>query len=187
MRTPPLYVYLVRVNDQLREALSIAPPEWVEAHGLPHKSIVGIYTQPAPKGGKPPLESFWTNPDFLDLLHSVVAEHGPRLPALLATALEQWEGIVYLVDERSAPTEDGAAATDVIGGFEVNGGQLNAASYLRNPNYDPVTASGALRLDALLATALTERALVAGDVRTGESEPDPDEPWELREDAEPRS
>lgn len=152
----PLYTYIVRVSDQVRESVSMLPPEFVAEHGLPRPAIAGIFTKPAAKRGQPPWDSFWVNPDFLQIVHEVVAALAPTMEALQSAARQQGDGWVYVLDDRS-PDAAQVPIEDVVGGFAVAGGEIDTGSYRPNPEWALVGPRGRFRLPAPLTDHVMSR------------------------------
>ena len=54
-------------------------------------------------------------------------------------------GLSIIIDQRSKDQNE-TKARDILGSFEVTGGQLNADSFQFNPNYQIISTHGIFRL-----------------------------------------
>src|SRR5262245_46591678 len=80
------------------QALSLLRPDEVSAlGGMPSEAVAGTW----PEGQAPSVDSFRTNPLFVEFLHHVIAMAGPSDPELMAAAAGQKEGWVYMIDART--------------------------------------------------------------------------------------
>jgi hypothetical protein len=136
--------------ERLR-ALSLLSPEQVEEIGsLKGEAILGFIT-----GEILSLEYFSTNKVFKDFTQTVIASEAPKDSELQAAAIEQKEGLLYIIDNRVADLElEETAPEDIIGVFEIKDGQIVANSYQPNDNYLIFGNNGLMQLPASLHEAL---------------------------------
>ena len=69
------------------------------------------------------------NPRFVELLHRVVERWAPEGPDFQFEAWRQRDGWVYVLDARTPTPQESVPAEDIIGAFEVQGGDLVVGSY----------------------------------------------------------
>lgn len=165
----PLYLWLHRV---LTEAVELRPYRSSDAfllsplvldqasqHGLPEGAVAGHLPLHVTQITK---ELFVPNPQFLSLLHEVVALHGPSLfvkdPANLS------DGLFRIFDLRAPDLRDPGLGgqiemEDVIGHFDVRAGEIVPDSYRPNPEYLLVGRRGPFVLGQELKNRLIERLL----------------------------
>jgi hypothetical protein len=142
MEASRVYAYQVSVGGEMRDYVSILPPELAQRVGLPAESIVGGFAE---------------RPAFQELLNRVVARHGPDEPQLVDEARRVGSGYVYLIDGRTPDPSAPMLADDVIGAFQVRDGQIVREPYLPNPKhtvFDP--AKGFFRLSDTLHRRLVD-------------------------------
>jgi hypothetical protein len=94
------------------------------------------------------------NRAFVQFMHDVIAHRGPTVPALLAEAKRQMDGLVVVVDQRTHTPGGAVPPEDIIGAFEVRGGKL--ISYRPNENHKILSANGFVQLGAELQQCLLE-------------------------------
>ena len=147
-------------NDSL-QALSLLRPDEVSAlGGLPSEAIAGTW----PEGQDQLVDSFRTNPRFVEFLHHVIAMAGPSDPGLMAAAVAQKEGWVYMIDARTPDGPQGRVPPeDIIGAFEVRGGVLVPGGYQAMASHRVFTANGLVSLSPRMRSAFVQalRELVA--------------------------
>jgi len=159
MEASSVYVYRVSVDGEMRDYVSILPPEMTQRLGLPGAAIVGVLVAPEGGGELPLLERFSANPAFAELLSRVVARHGPDEPSLVEEARRVGSGYVYVIDGRTPDPAAPMRSEDVIGAFQVRNGEVVREPYLPNPKHELLTADGFFRLsDTLHAKLLEELA-----------------------------
>ena len=90
------------------------------------------------------IEALEHNPMFLAFLHSAIAMHGPSQPALVAAALRQRTGYLYVLDMRT-PSGKEVTMDDVIGVFTVDDGRIGPNSYVASGSWRALSASGMFR------------------------------------------
>lgn len=144
-----LYVFTFHNNGQLHRALAVLSPEQVGEHGLPTEAVLGQIKSLMPSMTP---DQFESNEAFLRLLHQVVQEHAPQLPALQSLAKTQGTGEVAVIDERTPITE--VENEDILGWFEVGRGEIKPHSYRPNEHYRLLTNRGPLQLPSLLQETL---------------------------------
>jgi hypothetical protein len=133
-----------------RRVISLLTPEQVtECGGLSPQAICGSFaTDEIAK------ESFQPNRTFVAFMHEVIGEAGLRDAALRAAAAQQQEGWVYVIDLRTSEGPQGRVpAEDIVGGFEVNEGQLTG-TYRANDRHLVYSGNGLVRLPPTLEAAL---------------------------------
>jgi hypothetical protein len=140
-------------SNASRRIVSLLPPDAVAALGaLPAKAICGELI-----GDERAETSFRPNPAFVEEMHRVIADTGPRSPALAKTARRQKEGYVYVIDLRTPQGVQGAVPPeDIIGAFKVEQSRVVPGSYRRSPQHKIFSRNGLVRLppdlnDALIA------------------------------------
>ena len=151
-------VFVVRavVGGAPRDYATILPPEAVFATGLPNEAIVGLLLEP-PSDGRPlSPDAFAENPAFRKVLDEVIGRHAPDEPALRDEARRLGSGYVYVIDGRTPDPRAQAPAEDVIGAFQVRGGELVREPYLPNPRHRLFTGNGFFRLSDTLHQRLLE-------------------------------
>jgi hypothetical protein len=159
MESSSVYVYRVSVDGEMRDYVSILPPEMTQRLGLPGAAVVGVLL--ATEGGEevPLVERFSPNPAFVELLGRVVGRHGPDESSLVEEARRVGSGYVYVIDGRTPDPAAPMRAEDVIGAFQVRDGEVVREPYLPNPKHQLLTADGFFRLsDTLHAKLLEELA-----------------------------
>jgi len=128
-------------EDKGQYLLSALSPGIVFKKGVPREAILG---ELAGNAGQISPEGFRPNPVFIQFLHWVIARHSTQCSDLVEEAKRQQEGYVYVIDQRT-PTPGGQVPLeDIIGVFEVKGGEL--ATYRASPNHQLLTQQGPLRL-----------------------------------------
>lgn len=148
-----LYVYAINLGGQALAALSVLTPAEVERYGLPAEAVLGEVDPHRPN--MTPAD-FTPNAAFLELLSDVIRQHAPQLDSLQKQAARVRNGAVYVIDWRSVQRGEQPPYEDMIGWFGVRQGQIIAASYNPNPNYQLLSAQGPLSLEAPLEAALLQ-------------------------------
>ena len=129
MEQLPLNIFSVDTPDGIKDYVSCLPHELVFARGLVGEAIMGVLLQPLDRQERITPDVFAPNRVFVDFMHDVVARRGPEQPGLVAEAQRQSDGWLYVIDQRT-PTPGGAVPPeDIVGWFEVRGGQVVAGSY----------------------------------------------------------
>lgn len=130
----------------------LAPEEVAALGGMPPEAVAGTYP-----GESLALEDFRPNPVFIDFLHQVISTAGPHLPDMIAAARQQGEGWLYVIDGRTPNGPQGQVPfEDIIGGFQVESGEIIAGSYWPNEKHAVLTPDGLVTLNASLREAFVE-------------------------------
>jgi hypothetical protein len=157
-RDDPVYhVYRVSLPEGLRDVVSLLPEEIVFASGLKLPAIVGVCTELVSAAVPLSSNSLRPNPEFVKLVHEIIASNGPGLPELQAAATEQVNGWVYVIDARTPTPAGDVPPEDILGRFEVNDGRLVSGSYQPSPNHQVWSSRGLFKLDDRLQVRLLER------------------------------
>jgi hypothetical protein len=150
----------VELPDGLKDVFTLLPWQTVQAQGLIPEAVLGMTLRPLGEGESLTPDNFALNSVFVEFLHRFIAEQGPTLPGLQAEARRQQEGWVYLLDGRAQGPADEAQPEDILGAFEVKGGEIVAGSYQMSTGHALFSRDGFFRLDPEL-----HRRLVAELVR----------------------
>ncbi len=137
-----LYTYTVTIDNVERNVLSFADPDDVLNKGLVGKSVIG-YLKETDKEVLP--ENIVYNVDFIELFKRTIKTEALASVDLMKSATQQQNGFVYIIDQRTKDQNE-TKARDILGSFEVTGGQLNADSFQFNPNYQIISTDGLFRL-----------------------------------------
>jgi len=131
--------------------LSFLPPEDVQALSeLPGEAIFGFMA-----GEGFSVEHFRPNRVFIDFMHRVIRSVGPQDRSMQADAAQQRQGWLYVIDLRTPDGSQGRVPPeDIVGAFEVKGGQIIADSYWANDQHRVFTENGLVRLPPPLQEAL---------------------------------
>lgn len=151
-----VFVCRVSVRGEVRDYVTVIPPETAFARGLPTEAIVGILLEPAGEAAGVRPDAFAENPAFRALLDDVVGRHAPDLPEIEAEARRLGSGYVYVIDGRTPDPGAQAPAEDVVGAFQVKGGAIVREPYLPNPKYRLLTEHGFFSLSDTLHRRLLE-------------------------------
>jgi hypothetical protein len=147
-----LKMWLFEINSRLEggftTALSPLSPEDVDRIGeLKPEAIVGFFNQYV----SPHAENLIVNKTFVCFMHQVFASKAFLDIPFQSAATQQQDGWIYVIDERGA--ED-PLPEDIIGSFEVQGGQIVVNSYQPNDNYAIIGKKGLFQLTPFLSKAL---------------------------------
>jgi len=145
-----LYTYTVTIENVERNVLSFANPDDAFNKGLVGKSVIG-YLKETDKGVTS--ENIVYNVDFVVLFKRTIKTAALASVDLMKSATQQQNGFVYIIDQRSKDQNE-TKARDILGSFEVTGGQLNPDSFQFNPNYQIISTDGLFRLPDNFAKAL---------------------------------
>ena len=149
--------YVVRTPDGWKHYVSFLPFEHVvSANGLVPEAIVGMLLRPLEDGGKYAPDNFSPNRAFVDFMHEAIARRGPDVPDLQAEARRRGDGWIDVVDQRTKMTGGAVPIEDLVGGFEIRGGNLVPGGYQRNPNHVILSEDGFFQLPEELEQALLE-------------------------------
>jgi len=127
--------------------LSILTSEEISALGIiPSKGMAGEF---AAGSDSTSIGAFRTNVRFVEFLHEVIRTTGPTVQDLIATAVNQQDGWVYVTDLRTPDGPQGRVPPeDIIGAFEVRSGTISPDSYRPSSEYRVYTHNGLLVLPA---------------------------------------
>jgi|SRR5579871_237365 len=154
MASLPMSICRIDTPDGIQDCVTILDDKLVFARGLPSEAIVGILVRPLGPGEAITAEIFSRNRGFVDYMHALIARRGPELPGLIAEATRQGDGFVFVIDQRT-PTPRGAVPPeDIVGAFEVKGGQVVSGSYRPSPNHRLLTSNGFFQLGPELQPCL---------------------------------
>lgn len=154
MTESPMYVYEVDTPEGAKVYLSCLNHEHVLAHGLAPEAIIGVLPLRPDEPITP--DVFARNRVFVDFMHGVIARRGPQLAGLIAEAQRQGEGWVYVVDQRTRTPQGAVPPEDIVGAFEVKGGQVVPGAYRPSPNHQILSADGFFQLGSELQPCLLE-------------------------------
>ena len=145
---------LTTVTD--RRVLSFVSPEEAQVlGGIPIQAVVGEFEGEAEDFS---VGSFRPNPLFSAFLHKTIQTWGPEDPELRAAARGQASGWIYIIDLRTPEGPQGRVpAEDIVGAFQVQGGEIIGASYQPLPTHLVYTHNGMCRLPASLRIAMIRR------------------------------
>ena len=153
-------IYEIKTPEGSFNVVSLLPHEEVFRKALPSQAIVGIL--PANATDLNPVQ-FKPNREFIDFLHHVIVKYAPTIPDFQAEAKRQVDGWVYIIDGRVDNPEGNVGREDILGGFQVQSGEVIPASYLANPDHLLVSKRGLFQIEPLLEEKLLEemRQLIA--------------------------
>jgi hypothetical protein len=126
---------------------------------LPMELLVGVILRPREKPSDPITpDNFGANKGFVDFLHRIIERDGPNTEHLILNAESVAEGTLYVIDGR-APTPEPdqewvVSSEDVLGEFDVKGGEIVPDSYRRNSNHRLLSSRGFFQLEDELAECL---------------------------------
>ena len=130
------------------QVLSILHPDDVNSlGGLPNEAIAGLISSNLKTEGKISVGQFRPNPAFIRFMHNVIKLFGPDDPELQQAAIQQREGWIYIIDLRTPEGPQGRVPPeDIIGAFEVKGGQIIRDSYSTNDKHVVFSEHGLVQL-----------------------------------------
>ena len=145
------------VSDASREEIKsmtfLSPKEVQSLGGLPNEAIAGFI-----HGEEAPSQTFRPNPRFTEFLHEVIRWTAPSDPDFRSTAREQVNGWVYIIDLRTPEGPQGRVPPeDIIGGFQVQDGEIIPGSYVVNDRYCAFWAGRLVTLPPTLRAAFIAR------------------------------
>ena len=159
MPSLPIGVMRLTTDEETTDYIICVPIDRVNAAEgrIPAEAVMGVCLTPM-QGNEQRVapENFAPNRYFLDLLHDVVALHGPSTPHLQELAKGIRNGPVYVIDERTLAPESELSGEDLIGQFEAKDGKIVPASYRPNGAYCLLTSDGFIELHPELEDHLTE-------------------------------
>lgn len=159
-------VHLCRamVRDEVRDYVTVLPPEVVFAHGMPGRSIVGVMLRPLGENEAPSMELFTPNAEFVRFLHEVLSRHATEVEGLRDAARRIGEGYVYVLDARTPDPAGTVPLEDIIGAVQVKGGVPVPGSYRANTKHQLLTERGFFQLEEELnACLLRELGMTSPD------------------------
>jgi len=143
-------IYLLNSNIEGVETLllSIINPEIDKKAKLTAKAIVGFVLN----NNQPISENnVRINPAFLDHFHKTIIFFAQFNDEIIHLIEQQQNGFIYVRDQRNKEDEK---SEDIIGSFEIKNGELVHASYVPNPHYKFITATGGFELQEELEALL---------------------------------
>jgi hypothetical protein len=159
MNDPSVYVCRVDTLDGTKDYVTMISPEVAFSQGLAPEAIVGVLLRPLEPEEPITPEVFARNRVFVEFLHMVIAQHGSDQPGCRAEAERLGEGWIYIIDQRTATPEGPVPPEDIIGAFEVKGGEVLSGSYRVSPKHMILSPRGFFRLeDGLRRCLLRELA-----------------------------
>lgn len=159
----PITVCRVGTPDGPKDYLTCVPHEQALSRGLAPEAIVGVLLRPLEPNEAITPAVFARNRAFVDFMHGLIARRGPGLHGLIAEAQRQGDGWIYIIDQRTLTPQGPVPPQDIIGAFEVRGGQVVAGSYRPSPQHMILSADGFVRLGAELQACLLEELGVQTD------------------------
>jgi hypothetical protein len=124
--------------------------------GLIPEQIVGQLASLLPENRPIDPDGFASNPAFVDFLHEVIRGHSVSDPELIASAIRQVDGWIYVLDGRT-PTPDGAVPPeDILGAFQVRAGQIVQESYQPNAGHKILSRRGFVQVPSSLQQRLLD-------------------------------
>jgi hypothetical protein len=156
-----IFMYRVKFPDGMMDVLSLIPPSMADQSGLAADAIIGVREGAGDASEPITAENLKPNPNFVQLLHDVIASHAPDLPALQEAAREQGDGRVYVIDARTKTPAGEVPPHDILGAFEVKDRVVVPGSYQLNTNHQLFSADGLFRLEPALHLQLMSRIIRA--------------------------
>jgi len=154
MGEPLVYVCRVETPDGSKDYITLLPPETAFAQGLAPEAIVGVLLRPLGPGEAITPQVFARNRPFVEFLHTVIARYAPQEPGCQAEAVRLGEGWVYIIDQRTPTPAEAVPPEDIIGAFEVKGGEVVPGSYRPNHRHLILSPRGFFRLNPGLHACL---------------------------------
>jgi hypothetical protein len=128
------------------EYVSILPFEHVFQHGLAPEAIIGQLTRPLAEAEQITPDVFAANSVFRAFLHRFIARSAPLDPDLQAAAQQQFDGYLYVLDQRTPAPRAAVPREDIVGYFEVRGGVVSPESYVACPGHRLLSQNGFFQL-----------------------------------------
>lgn len=128
--------------------VSVLPVDRDGAAALPSEAIAGHVSLLA--NGRADRGMFRPNPAFVAFMHDLIRREAPGDPSLADEARRLGSGWVYVIDGRTPTPAGPVPIEDILGGFPVRGGVMDANSYVANPNHQLLTDRGVVRLPTTL-------------------------------------
>jgi hypothetical protein len=155
----PITVCRVNTPEGAKDYVTCLSQEQIFSRGLAPQAIIGVLLRPLESGEAISPAVFARNRAFVDFMHGVITRRGPQLPGLMAEARRQAEGWVYVVDQRTRTPQGDVPPEDIVGAFEIKGGQVLADSYTPNPKHMILSPDGFVRLGSELQPCLLEELI----------------------------
>lgn len=140
-----LFVFTFRHDQNIYRALSPLSPEEVKDRGLPTEAVLGEINAALPSMTP---DQFEQNDAFVDLVHEIIRSNVPFIPSFCAEAASIGRGELLIIDQRS--DIDDMTTEDILGRFDLTGGELDASNYQPNEQYRVLTEKGPIQLDSEL-------------------------------------
>ena len=137
-------------DGNLQTVVSVLPQDHAFEKGLVGEAIVGVLLTPLGQGGKLEPDNFARNSAFVEFLHRFIARHAPSDPELRDAARRQGSGHLFILDARTPTLEGTVPPEDIIGAFEVENGEIVAASYQPNSRHLILSEAGFFKLSPQL-------------------------------------
>ncbi len=150
-------MFVVRPPNEVadRHLVSILTADQVrDVGGLTSAAIVGEY-----RDGVHDPEHLKSNVAFQRMMHTVIETWLPSSPRFAEEARERGEGSVVVIDGRTPYGEGEVPFVDMVGAFEVAGGEV--VSYHPNHEHRLLTADGWMALDTPLHEAIVRHLIVS--------------------------
>jgi hypothetical protein len=150
----PVNICQVREANGLKAYVTLSLPDDVMKYGLITEEIVGqlINSSVSDEAIKP--ENFARNPAFVTFLHGIISTYGHSIPALVSAAKKQFQGLVVVLDGRTPNPQGAVPPEDILGCFNVSGGEIVLGSYQTNPNHRILTQHGFFQIESILQEKL---------------------------------
>ena len=158
--TLPISICEVQGPNGAVAYVTLAPADEVAKRGLVTQEIIGQLIDASRAGQDFEPDNFARNRVFVEFLHSVIEKHGPTVPDLVAAASTQVSGWVYVIDGRTPTPHGPVLPEDIVGGFQVEEGEIVAGSYSANPNHRILSHNGFFQLEASLQQRLLDELAV---------------------------
>jgi hypothetical protein len=154
MSESPVYVCRVDTPEGTKDYVTLISPEVALSQGLAPEAIVGVLLRPLESGEAITPDIFARNRVFVDFLHAVIARYGPDQEGCKAEAARLGEGWVYIIDQRTPTPQGPVPPEDIIGAFEVKGGEVLPGSYRASSKHMILSPNGFFRLEEGLRQCL---------------------------------
>jgi len=149
-----IYSIKTTINGQDTLLLSIVDPANNKGIPLNSKCIVGRLKD---AGAYPSPGNIIFNPDFITHFHKTIVFFAQFSDQVISLSESGKGGFVYIVDQRNGK-EDSPRKEDIIGSFEVVAGAVVHESYAPNPEYQPISETGAFVLQKELEALIMSTA-----------------------------
>ncbi len=119
-------VEIVRAGVRQRVMTFLEEEELRQLDGLPPQAVIGLVDAAG---------QLQVNSVFREFLHETISRYAPLDPDMREAARQTVDGRMVYVDSRVPETLKPVPEEDIIGWFQVRGGQIVDASYLPNPDH----------------------------------------------------